>query len=244
MDYQEPKLPQSQDTDIRSISGLVQSSLETPTGRPRTFFQQFRIVSGALYYYDAVLNAWFGTGAGGGTPAGADTQIQFNNSGSFGADQDLVWAGALYINHLGDARLRIDTDDDGVNINNAGDGDKRLQVFTNDGLGIDAGPVNIYAGAGTSGGAAGSVNITGGDDGVNGGGDVRIAGGAASVSGLQGNVVLGRSVVTTDNGGFLQIPTCAGTPTGTPASGALVLDTTARKLWHYNGSNWKSVAFT
>jgi hypothetical protein len=34
-------------------------------------------------HFDAVANS----GGGGGTPAGSDTQIQFNNSGSFGADQ-------------------------------------------------------------------------------------------------------------------------------------------------------------
>jgi len=31
------------------------------------------------------------TAGGGGTPAGADTQIQFNNSGSFGGDTKLIW---------------------------------------------------------------------------------------------------------------------------------------------------------
>jgi hypothetical protein len=34
-------------------------------------------------HFDAVANS----GGGGGTPAGSDTQIQFNDSGSFGADQ-------------------------------------------------------------------------------------------------------------------------------------------------------------
>jgi hypothetical protein len=32
-------------------------------------------------------------GGGGGSPAGADTQIQFNNSGAFGASADLTWDG-------------------------------------------------------------------------------------------------------------------------------------------------------
>lgn len=34
------------------------------------------------------------SGGGGGSPAGANTQIQFNSSGSFGADADLTWDAA------------------------------------------------------------------------------------------------------------------------------------------------------
>lgn len=47
--------------------------------------------------------------------------------------------------------------------------------------------------------------------------------------------------------GFLRLPTCAGTPTGTPADtsrgASAIYDTTANKLWVYNGA-WKSVALT
>jgi len=48
--------------------------------------------------------------------------------------------------------------------------------------------------------------------------------------------------------GFLQLPTCAGTPTGVPAdTGAgkanVVYDTSANKIWVYNGS-WRGVAVT
>jgi len=32
-----------------------------------------------------------GTGGGGGTPAGSDSYVQFNNSGAFGADSNFVW---------------------------------------------------------------------------------------------------------------------------------------------------------
>ena len=40
--------------------------------------------------------------------------------------------------------------------------------------------------------------------------------------------------------GFLALPTCAGTPTGTPAvgAGATILDTTAGKIWCYYGGAW------
>lgn len=53
-------------------------------------------------------------------------------------------------------------------------------------------------------------------------------------------------LATTATDGFITLPTCAGTPTGTPGSGAgaSIYDTSANKLWIYNGSVWKSVALT
>ena len=58
-----------------------------------------------------------------------------------------------------------------------------------------------------------------------------------------GTVVVGNGAVSTTAGdGFLYIPTCAGTPTGTPVSHtgtvALVFDTTGHKFWIYDGA-WK-----
>ncbi len=48
---------------------------------------------------------------------------------------------------------------------------------------------------------------------------------------------------TTDTTGWLMIPSCAGTPTGVPASIpsgqiAMVFDTTAKKLWFYSAATW------
>lgn len=54
-------------------------------------------------------------------------------------------------------------------------------------------------------------------------------------------------IATTATGGFFAIPTCAGTPTGTPANAvgaSVVFDTTNNKFWAYNGSAWKGVALT
>lgn len=60
------------------------------------------------------------------------------------------------------------------------------------------------------------------------------------------NIVLGSAAIaTTATDGFLYIPTCAGTPTGTPTSFTgrvpIVYDTTNNKLCVYNGA-WKKTA--
>jgi hypothetical protein len=58
-----------------------------------------------------------------------------------------------------------------------------------------------------------------------------------------GSLVLGAAAVaTTATDGFLYIPGCAGTPTGTPTSQTgrvpLVVDTTNNKLYFYSGGSW------
>lgn len=61
-----------------------------------------------------------------------------------------------------------------------------------------------------------------------------------------GNVVIGASAIATNaTDGFLYLPSCAGTPSGTPTAYtgrvAFVYDTSANKLWAYNGS-WRQTA--
>jgi hypothetical protein len=74
--------------------------------------------------------------------------------------------------------------------------------------------------------------------------------GAAGVTTRQtwdtlGNVVIGTTALgTTATAGFPYIPSCPGTPTGVPTAYTgrvpMVYDTTANKLWFYNGS-WRGV---
>lgn len=58
-----------------------------------------------------------------------------------------------------------------------------------------------------------------------------------------GNIILGTAAISTSaTDGFLYIPTCAGTPTGTPTSQSgrvpMIYDTTNHQFWFYD-SGWK-----
>lgn len=63
-----------------------------------------------------------------------------------------------------------------------------------------------------------------------------------------GNVIVGTAALATNaTAGFLWIPSCAGTPSGAPTApytnaAALIIDTTASKIWVRVGTTWKSVA--
>ena len=69
----------------------------------------------------------------------------------------------------------------------------------------------------------------------------------AADSGARANIVLGAAAVlaTNSTSGFPYIPTCAGTPTGTPTAFTgtvpMIFDTTGVKLWIYTGGAWKGV---
>ena len=59
-----------------------------------------------------------------------------------------------------------------------------------------------------------------------------------------GNVRVGTAALaTTATDGFLYVPTCAGTPTGTPTSitglAPIVINTTNNKLYFYSGGAWR-----
>ena len=59
-----------------------------------------------------------------------------------------------------------------------------------------------------------------------------------------GNVIVNTAAIaTTATDGFLYVPTCAGTPTGTPTTytgrAPIVVDTTNNKLYFYSGGQWR-----
>jgi hypothetical protein len=124
---------------------------------------------------------------------------------------------------------------------------------TNTAPGVDVTITGGAGGAGTATGGGGAVALVGGAAGGNNqaGGNVTLKGGAAHGTGNQGHVGVanGGALSTTATGGFLVIPTCAGTPTGVPAnvptgSVAIVFDTTNNKLCVYDGGWLQTAALT
>jgi hypothetical protein len=65
----------------------------------------------------------------------------------------------------------------------------------------------------------------------------------ARIPAAGGMVVGTAALATTATNGFLYVPTCAGTPTGTPTTqtgtAPIVVDTTNNKLYFYSGGQWR-----
>lgn len=60
----------------------------------------------------------------------------------------------------------------------------------------------------------------------------------------KGNVIVNTAAIATNaTDGFLYVPTCAGTPTGTPSTYAgrapIIVDTTNHKIYFYSGGAWR-----
>jgi endosialidase-like protein len=161
------------------------------------------------------------------SPAGSDTQIQFNNAGAFGADADLTWASSTNTLELGSSgtagiisgntgalTIRGGLNSNvGQNItvsgrsattgnNNGGSGTFRAGNSAGSGT-----PGDVALTAGASGGAAqgGQASVTGGAGGTAGGGVVAIAGGVGGNGGGGAVTVTGGASVTTGNGGNVTI---------------------------------------
>lgn len=175
------------------------------------------------------------------------------------------WGGAsasiLSVGAYGDTQLELAAGPDGGIV--LGRNGSSLDVRTIDNADGNSAPdINIEPGNSWSMAGADSaavVRIIGGDDGTDGGGDIFINAGrgtrATSVVGavnintnpnssVFGTTKIGGRILTGAVTGHMYIPTCAGTPTSSLASAApVVYDTTANKIWVYNGS-WRSVAVT
>ena len=110
-------------------------------------------------------------------------------------------------------------------------------------FGAGASAIRFYA----SGSTNQNAQITGGEGSES---NLRFyTGGATEVERMRitptGNIVAGGSVAlaTTATNGFLYVPTCAGTPTGTPTAitgmAPIVVNTTNNKLFFYSGGAWR-----
>lgn len=135
------------------------------------------------------------------TPAGSDTQIQYNNAGALGASTKLTWVD-------GSTRLNISTSNTTGNLR------------TEDNAAGQSGALSIKPGAsGATSNAQGST-VSGGDGGATSGngGSVTVIGGAPT-DGNGGSVAIqGRNAATTTaanrTGGFVDITAGAGTGSG------------------------------
>lgn len=133
------------------------------------------------------VNVTIDAASGGGSPAGSDTQIQYNNAGAFGASAKLTWTDGTTTMGLGDPSIG--------NANfitasgNAGNPIASGFNFTggngyDDGVGgaAQGGGVQFQGGAGVNAAFGGSVELYGGnnnDSGGNGGNIQVVAGNAA-----------------------------------------------------------------
>ena len=112
------------------------------------------------------------------------------------------------------------------------------------------GEVSLAGGStsGTNKTGARVYGLSGDGTGTGNGGDILWTSGGALGSGARGNIVLngggGAALPTTARGGFVLVPSCAGTPTGVPAAifnGTIpvVFDTAEVALWAYTGTSWR-----
>jgi hypothetical protein len=144
----------------------------------------------------------------GGTPAGSDTQIQFNDGGAFGGDVGLLWNKITDTLTVGSG-TGIITSGQKVSISSGGDG-YPTEILSSNGTSASSsggsvvlssgngaptgtsqgGLVEIYSGfGGSSGGAGGDILMyAGGGVGANDGGNIEIGSGSNGTSGVNGQI--------------------------------------------------------
>ena len=155
-------------------------------------------------------SVWVTYGGGGGAtpPAGADTQIQFNDAGAFGASASFTWAKTTNVLTLGSAATPalVTTPVGAANTSGV-----NLTIKTGAGTGTGSGAVlNLNSGLAGATGAGGLINITSG------------AGGATSGAGGAIAVTAGNSTAGNSTGGAINITAGSSTGTGQGASANVI----------------------
>lgn len=166
------------------------------------------------------------------SPSGSDTQIQFNNSGAFGASADFTFNDATNVFTVGssgaDQQILINTASNTIQSLNQGS----AFIITGGPGGTDGGDISVSAGAGSDNG--GDVFLSGGGGTNTSGGSITIGSGG-STSGTAGNITLSTNQTGTDgsitiNAGTGEVyiiisrTSCAGAPSGSLANIAGVLN--------------------
>lgn len=155
------------------------------------------------------------------TPAGSNTQIQFNNSGVFGAS-----AGFTFSDIANNRTLTLGTSTDGtayITTHTNGTGKVDLNV--------SGGNVQIAAGTPSNPGTGNSISLFGGNGLTSGnGGDISLQGGTAPSSGTGGNIsLLGGSSPTGDGGSV----TLSGGSSTSLFGGNVIIQTTPNTSSNY-----------
>jgi hypothetical protein len=145
--------------------------------------------------------------AGGGTPAGSTTEIQYNNAGAFGAEAAFAYDAATNTLTAGDTTTGFTL----KGAPNAGGNSRALTV-----IGGQPGATNISGGVTIDGGPGGSSTGFPGAVTIRGGTPVDQSGANVSIIGSAG-------VGTNRNGGNVTLTT--GAPTGTGTGGSFTLTT-------------------
>lgn len=163
------------------------------------------------------------TVSGGGTPAGSNTQIQYNNSGAFGASSRLTYTdGATPVLALGlEGAASIITTAPTSTSNTSG---CSMTITGVQGVGTGAGgSMTIASGYGGATGIGGAISITAG------------YGGATSGAGGNISIISGNGSAGNSNGGGLTLS--AGAKTGSGTNGELIL-TQDDKLFQFSTSSF------
>jgi hypothetical protein len=143
--------------------------------------------------------------SGGGTPAGSDTEIQYNNAGAFGADSRFAFSSAIPALIVGAPGAQFSifaADAIGAGAPDGADLSVGSGFAFDDGMGTPAsgGSLDIYSGSGVNSGNGGPISFTGGSAVSGTGSAISFVAGAAS-SGIGGAVSVSAGGVGTGTPG-------------------------------------------
>jgi hypothetical protein len=161
--------------------------------------------------------------AGGGSPGGSTTQLQYNNAGAFAGISALTWSGSALTTGAANTNLTIN----GVSGSGTNAGSGWVLTFGNGGGGTgNGGGLSLTAGDGGTGGntLGGQITMVAGNSFGNlGGGQITLTSGNGGTTGTGGNMTLTAGQGGTSNGAGGVLRLNGGTGIGTGTGGDVLL---------------------